>query len=200
MERTHTLPSGLPFWELESIWNLNFLENDFKGQNSLDWKVSHTIEKLLKPRHLKWAYMTRLNTYSTIYDQKKGRESKCQFDSRPLKVRNHFELHEFGWRVTYHWKDLNKSYNFSLNFISIRGLHKELQASKVPIVLISKISRLPSWESWDKMTFWVRPMANQRKYYKGEGGGFPQVQVVMNFGSLCMPVAHMCTKSISTTQ
>ncbi len=144
MEWTHTLPNGFPFWESECVQNLNFLKNDFKGQNSLDWKVFDTIEKLLKPRCLKWAYMTHLNTYSTSYDQKKGRESKCQFDSQPLKVRNHFELRAFGWYVTYHWKVLNKNYNFALNLISIGGLHKELQAFKVPIVLISKISRLPS--------------------------------------------------------
>jgi len=40
-------------------------------------------------------------------------------------------------------------------------------------VLILGISRLPTWESQDKMTFGCSPMANHKKYYKGEGGGFP---------------------------
>jgi hypothetical protein len=31
----HTL-SGFPLWELESLWNPKFSENDFKVQNSLD--------------------------------------------------------------------------------------------------------------------------------------------------------------------
>jgi hypothetical protein len=35
-EWTHTFPSGLPFWELESQWTLKISENNYKGQNSLD--------------------------------------------------------------------------------------------------------------------------------------------------------------------
>jgi hypothetical protein len=41
-------------------------------------------------------------------------------------------------------------------------------------------------------------MAMHREYYKGEGGGFPQVQAVMSFVSLRLPVAHPCTKGAST--
>ncbi len=41
-------------------------------------------------------------------------------------------------------------------------------------------------------------MANHKEYYEGEGGGFPQIQVMMSFMSLCMPMAHMCTKSVPT--
>jgi len=35
----------------------------------------------------------------------------------------------------------------------------------------------PTWESRDKMTFecWSRGQAQKYTYYKGEGGGFPQV-------------------------
>ncbi len=33
------------------------------------------------------------------------------------------------------------------------------------------------------------------KYYKGEGGGFPQVRAVVNLMSPCLPVARSCTKS-----
>ncbi len=33
-------------------------------------------------------------------------------------------------------------------------------------------------------------------YYKGEGGGFPQVWVVVSFVSPCLFVVHLCTKSV----
>jgi hypothetical protein len=37
------------------------------------------------------------------------------------------------------------------------------------------------------------PMANHKEYYKGEGGGFPQVQVVVNLVNPCMPMVRPCT-------
>jgi hypothetical protein len=42
------------------------------------------------------------------------------------------------------------------------------------------------------MTFGCR----HRKYYKGEGGGFPQVQAVVNLVNLCLLVAYPCIKSV----
>jgi len=42
-------------------------------------------------------------------------------------------------------------------------------------------------------------MANKKKYYKGEGGGFPQVRAVMSLVSSCMFVVHSCIKSFETT-
>jgi hypothetical protein len=44
-------------------------------------------------------------------------------------------------------------------------------------------------------------MANNKEYYKGEGGGFLQVWAMVNLVnlvSLCMPVARPCTKSVLT--
>jgi hypothetical protein len=35
-------------------------------------------------------------------------------------------------------------------------------------------------------------------YYKGEGGGFPQVWAVVSFVSLSLPMAHPNTKSAPT--
>ncbi len=32
-------------------------------------------------------------------------------------------------------------------------------------------------------------MASHIEYYKGEGGGFPQVRIVMNLVNLCLPMA-----------
>ncbi len=37
-------------------------------------------------------------------------------------------------------------------------------------------------------------VAMHREYYKGEGGGFPQVWVVVNFVNPCLPMARSCTK------
>jgi hypothetical protein len=40
------------------------------------------------------------------------------------------------------------------------------------------------------------PVARHKVYYKGEGGGFPQVWAVVSLMSLCLPMVHMCTKSV----
>jgi len=89
-------------------------------------------------------YMTHLSTVSISYGQKKGRESKCQFYSHPLKVGNCFE-------IIVNSKILNKDYNFTLDFISIKGLNNKLRPSKVSRVP-SRILGFPTWESRDKMT------------------------------------------------
>ncbi len=142
-EWTFTLPRELPFWELESQWTPKFLERDCRGQNSMNWVVPYIIGKLLELRCLKWARMTHLDIWNTSYGQKKGRESNWQFDSRPLKVRNHSDSLACRWRATHHWKALNEGYNFVLDLISIGGLHKKLWARKVTRVLVVRISRLP---------------------------------------------------------
>jgi len=47
------------------------------------------------------------------------------------------------WGAIYHWKDLDKGYNFALDLISIGGLHALLWASKVTQVPTLGISRFP---------------------------------------------------------
>jgi hypothetical protein len=93
---------GLPFWDLESRWTSKILESNFKGQNSLNWKVHYTIGKILKHKCLKWAHMTHLSNQNTSYGPKKNQESKCQFDFRPLKVGNCPNLLTCKWRDTHH--------------------------------------------------------------------------------------------------
>jgi hypothetical protein len=73
-------------------WTLKFLECDSKGQNPSIQRTIYIIWNLLKHRCLKWACMTHLDIWNTSYDQKKGQESNCQFDSRPLKVGNQFDF------------------------------------------------------------------------------------------------------------
>jgi hypothetical protein len=74
-EWTFTLPRQLPLSEMESQRILESLEGDFKGQNSMAWKVPYIIKKLLERKCLKWARMTHFNIWNTSYGQKKGRES-----------------------------------------------------------------------------------------------------------------------------
>ncbi len=109
----------------------------------------------------------------------------------PLKVGNHSDFLACSWCVTYRWKTLNKGYNFAPNLISIGGLHAKLWAFKIIGVLVVGISGLPLGTKWH---LGARPMAKHKVYYKGEGGGYPQVQAVVSFMNLCLPVARLCTK------
>jgi hypothetical protein len=84
---------------------------------------------------------------------------------------------------------------FRLHF---KSLHTKLWASKVARVPILGISRLQLGLG-TKWHLGAGPMANHKEYYKGEGGGFPQVQTMLNLVSLCLPVVRPCTKSVLTT-
>jgi hypothetical protein len=78
-------------------------------------------------------------------------------------------------------KTFDEDYNFALDLISIRGLHKELWASKVVEVPIFKISGLLIWKFRKKCHLDVTSMVNHRKYYKGKGGGFFRVWPIVSF-------------------
>jgi hypothetical protein len=149
-------------------------EFDCRGQNTLHWGVFNIIEKLLKCRCRKWACMGHLDICSTSYGKNKGRESNWQFDSRPLKVGNRPDLGAFRWRATYCWKAFEKSYKFVLDIIWIRGLSKELWACKVLGVQIETISRLLIGNPRIKNHLDVGVVERHKKYYMGEGGGFPE--------------------------
>jgi len=196
-ESTLKLPRQLPLGELESRRTLESSENNCKGQNPLVWKVLYIIRNLLKRRCLKWACITHLNIWNTSYGQKKGRESNWQFDSWPLKVQNRPNFLAFRWHATYRWKSLDKGYNFTLDVISIRGLHIKLWGPKVMKVLTLAISRLPLESPMTKSHLDVGLVERHRVYYKGEGGGFLQVWAVMSLASPRLLVAHPSTKSAS---
>jgi hypothetical protein len=83
-----------------------------------------------------------MGSHDPINGQKKGRESNCQFDSRPLKVENRPNFFLWRWCATYCWKALDKGYIFGLDLTSIKGLHTKLWVSKgarVPILGISQV-------------------------------------------------------------
>ncbi len=138
---------------------------------------------------LKWARMTHLGTYNTSYGQKKGRESNCQFDSQLLKVGNRPDLLVCKWRDTYCWKTLDENYNFASNLTPIRGLHKK--------VMGLQSCKSPNFENFETHNLRVLGQ-NDKEYFKGEGGGFPQVRGMVNLMSPYMLVACLCTKSATT--
>jgi hypothetical protein len=54
----------------------------------------------------------------------------------------------------------------------------------------------PSGSPRTKWHLGAGPMAKHREYYKGDGGGFPQVWAVVNLVNLCLSMARSCTKSV----
>jgi hypothetical protein len=68
-----------------------------------------------------------------------------------------------------------KGYNFALDFIVIRTLNTKLWGPKVMGVPILRISGLSNGSFETKCHLDVAPMERRIVYYKGEGGGFPQV-------------------------
>jgi hypothetical protein len=141
-----------------------------------------------------------LDIWNISYGQKKGWESNWQFDSRPLKVDNRPDFLACRWCATYRWKALDKGYNFALDIISIGGLHTKLWCFKVAGVSTLTISGLSLGSPKTKSHLDVGPVERQRVYYKGEGGGFPQVWAVVSLMSpsclwfvLAPKVLQLCT-------
>jgi len=86
---------------------------------------------------------------------------------------------------------------FRLHF-NPRSLHAKLWRPKVAKVPTLEISGLPFGSPGTKS-----PMERCRGYYKGEGGGFPQVRIVMNLVCPCCPwlilapkVFQLCTNHL----
>jgi hypothetical protein len=71
--------------------------------------------------------------------------------------------------VTYHWKNLDKGYNFALYLISIEGLYTKLWGSKVMGVPTLGISGLPFGRSPKiKCHLDVALVERCKIYYKGK--------------------------------
>jgi hypothetical protein len=165
---------------MESSGTLENSEDDLRGQISLHWCVLYINEKVLKCRCPKWPRMGHLDICSSSYGQKKGQESNCQFDSRPLKVRNR-PLSDIAWRsATRRWKALDERYNFGLDLVLIWVWCKELWASKVPRLQPGTVSGLQLKSPGKKSHSDVASAMRHREYYMGEGGGFPQVRAVVS--------------------
>jgi hypothetical protein len=131
------------------------------------------------------------------------KKSNWQFDFRPLKVGNRPDFFACKWRATYRWKAFHKGYNFASDLIAIGGLHKKLWALKVVRVPVVAISGLPLGSPETKSHLDVAPVERRRVYYKGEGGGFPQIRAVVNLVCPCCSwfilapkVFQLCTNHI----
>ncbi len=184
-------------------WTPNFSEDDCRGQTSMDWGVSYIIGKILERKCLKWACIAHLDIWNTSYGQKKGRESNWLFDSRLLKVRSRPYFITCRWRATRRWKALNKGCNFASDLISIWGLNTKLWGPKVVGVPTLAISGLPLGSPGTKSHLDVGPVGSHRVYYKGEGGGFPQVRAMVSLVSPSCPwlvlapkVLQLCTNHL----
>jgi hypothetical protein len=86
--------------------------------------------------------------------------------------------------VTYRWKAFDEGYNFALDLVVIGGLHAKLWTPKVAGVPIGGISGLPLGSPWTKSHLDVASMERCKIYYKGEGGGFPQVWAMVSLVNL----------------
>jgi hypothetical protein len=165
-------------------WTPKYLERDCKGQNPLIRKVLYIIGKLFKHKFLKWVRITHLDIWNTSYDQKKGREL-TKFPG--VQVACDIPLESS-------WQGLQLCFTPHCNW---RSAH-EVMRPKVARVLIGGISRLALGSPWTKNHLDVALVESCRVYYKGEGGGFPQVKAVVSLVSPKLPVARPNTKSVPT--
>ncbi len=178
-------PNTWKSWDLESsVQNSKCLEFNIKAQNTSHWGVLSVIGKVLKRRYRKWPRIGHWDICSPSYGQKKGRESDCQFDSRPLKVGNR-PLPDIRFEsATWLWKDLDEPYNFGSDLVAIGLYSRELWPFKVPGVSLGQFRDSISglhFGSPNKMCHLdVASTTSCREYYMGEGGGFPRVRAVVS--------------------
>ncbi len=95
-------------------------------------------------------------------------------------------------------KALDEGYNFVSDLISIEGLHIKLWACKIMKVPAVRTLGLPFGNTRTKRHLDVGLVEWHRVYYKGEGGGFPQVRAMVSLVSSNLPMARPNTKSVPT--
>jgi len=130
--------------------------------------------------------------------KRKSRSRIGSLTPNHYKVENRFDFFVCMWRATYRWKALDEGYNFALNLILIGGLHTKLLGPKIKEVPTLGISKLPSRSPGTKYHLDVGLVERHKIYYKGKGGGFPQVRAVMSFVSLSLPMVCPNTKNAPT--
>jgi hypothetical protein len=90
-----------------------------------------------------------------------------------VQVVCHITLESFQWRIQLCFK-LHFNWKFACKVMGSQSYRSPNFGTKWPLC--------------------GSPMARHRIYYKGEGGGFPQVQALVSLVNLCLPVIHPCTK------
>jgi len=113
-------PNTSKVGDLESFGTPECLEFNNKAQNTSHWDVLDVIGKVLKRRYRKWPRIGHLDICRPSYGRKKGRESNCQFDSRPLKVGNRPLPDLRIESAIRRWKDLDEGYKFGSDLVAIR--------------------------------------------------------------------------------
>ncbi len=109
------------------------------------------------------------------------------FNSRPEKVRSRPNLLSYRQHVTYRWKPLDEGYNFASDRTSIRGLLEKLWAPKSRESQLARFWDFHSGVPGEKSHLDVGLVERCIIYYKGEGGGFPQVRAVVSLVCSCCP-------------
>jgi hypothetical protein len=181
-------------WDLRVLRDSQNFRIRLQGTKHLALGVLYIIGKLLKCRCQKWPRMGHLDIYNTSYGKKKGWESKWQFDSRPLKVRNRPDPGTCRWSATHRLKALKEGYNFGLDLIPIGGLNKELWSCKVPGIQTGTILGLFLGSPGTKNQSDMGAAERHRVYYMGEGGGFLQIRAMVSQVSSKLPMACPSTK------
>jgi len=146
--------------DLESSGTPECSELNSRTQNTSNWGVLGVIGKVLKRRYRKWPRIGHLDICRPSYGQKKGRESNCQFDSRPLKGGNRY-LPDLRMESAMHrWKELDEGYNFGSDLVAIRSRSREIWAPKVPGLHLGQFRDnfgTPTWESREFVPFGCSP-------------------------------------------
>jgi hypothetical protein len=140
------------------------------------WEIIFIIGKPLERRCPKWAHMTHLDIWNTSYGQKKGRELNWQFDSQTTKSQ---ESTRFSCMQAACDIPLESSQR-GLQLYFRPRLHRRF-ARKVMAPQSCGSPNLSDFESpKTKSHLDVSPVERRGVYYKGEGGGFPQVRAVVS--------------------
>jgi hypothetical protein len=120
------IPKWAPTLGVGVSMDFQIFKWQFQGLKLIGLESFLDCWNLLERKCLKCTHMIHLITLNINYGQKKGWESNCQFDFRPLKVENRPDLLMCRWHATYHLKALDKDYNFSFYLTLIGGLQKKV--------------------------------------------------------------------------
>jgi len=187
---------------MESRWTFEISEIDLRDQNSIACDVLYIIRKLLERRCLKWAHIAHLDIWNTSYGQKKGRpvwpptrKSRESTRFTWLQTTCHIPLESSWWELQlFFWSHFDQRSSCKVMRLQSRGS---------PCWWDSPLARFRDSHAGvlgEKNHLDVGPVERSRIYYKGEGGGFPQVRDVVSLVCPCCPwfvlaqrVLQLCT-------
>jgi len=95
------IPKWIPTLRVGVPMDSQIFKKQFEGSKLIVLKIFLYHWNFLKTYIMKMGSHDPFEYLCTSYDQKKGQESKCQFDFRSLKVKNRFELCAYKRHATY---------------------------------------------------------------------------------------------------